>query len=174
MTAVRKIPPNGFSAFFFAMAWKAALKKRNAYCAFLLVHRKRFYKYLLAQLLKLVFTMKQLIKLSVLFMMALSACSVDPQKAGERWRLDIENIFPDPADRKGIYLAFPIADGLTVELVYFADEVSEATLGSRMARYCSRFQSGASIHKRGFESTRPDSNGNVRPVKQIYYSCVTS
>lgn len=109
----------------------------------------------------------------------LSACSVDPQAAYERRQALIKQIFPNPADQQGLHLVFPIESGgfySILEVIYFADEVSESTVKQRVGNYCAKFKSR---NTSGQAFTRKPStpvnatllDGTTRPAQQIWLSC---
>ncbi len=124
-------------------------------------------------------------KLLAIFALAglVSACgTADPQAAQERRDARIAAIYPDPADRTGIYLAFPLESfGFmsTVEVVYAPDEVTENAVISRTSKHCAKYAersnvSGqAYVRKRGNDGTRTDENGQERAVRQVFLTCIT-
>jgi len=72
--------------------------------------------------------------------LALSACGANPERAAER-RADLNaKIFPNPADRQGIYLAFPLESAGIVNLLltHDANMVGRADVSQRVAAFCRR------------------------------------
>ena len=114
----------------------------------------------------------------------LSACGpTDPKAKKQNREASNAALFPDPADRTGVILAFPIESfgfGSTIEFVYVPKEVSEATLIKRMRKYCAQHKSdfitgNAFVRKRGTKDstyTDPDT-GITKAVRQVYLTCVT-
>lgn len=111
---------------------------------------------------------------------ALAACSVDPKAAADRRAVLVQGAFPNPADRQGIDLVFPLESGgvyKTIEVGFFPDEVSEAEVRRRVEGFCARQNSArltgrAAIKKDLGINNRTQADGSVRPVRQIFYSCV--
>ncbi|WP_342076769.1 hypothetical protein [Yoonia sp. SS1-5] len=69
----------------------------------------------------------------------LAACAVDPQAVTERRADLMERLFPDPTDREGLYLVFPIRTGglnRTLLITHYVDTVSREEVLRRVARYC--------------------------------------
>ncbi|MBO9445814.1 hypothetical protein [Ruegeria sp. R14_0] len=117
---------------------------------------------------------------TIIAAIALTGCSVDPQAAATRRAALVQTVFPNPADRQGIDLAFPLESGgiyKTLEVGFFPDEVTETEVRGRVASFCARQNSarltgGVAIKKDLGINNRTQADGSVRPVHQIFYSCV--
>ena len=108
-------------------------------------------------------------------LIALTACAGSPEDRAERRNNLISAVFPNPSDREGVILAFPIGDiGRVLEMSFIEAEVSEAEIASRVSRYCAA-QSGLSgdvsiREDRGSkEVTLPD--GRTVQLRNIVYNC---
>lgn len=113
--------------------------------------------------------------------LALSACGVDPERAAER-RADLNaKIFPNPADRDGIVLAFPLESGgiyPTLLVTYDPARVGRSEVSRRVEGFCRRQNSdrltgqvGVKGEPRSGTQTLP--NGQKNPVTTINYRCIT-
>ncbi|HIP22264.1 MAG TPA: hypothetical protein EYG79_01510 [Rhodobacteraceae bacterium] len=65
--------------------------------------------------------------------MILSACASVEQTAANR-EVHMANLLPNPADREGIFLIFPVSNSILVK--YFPGQVSEAQIMRRVAPIC--------------------------------------
>jgi hypothetical protein len=109
-----------------------------------------------------------------------AACSVDPQAAHERRVKLIQQIFPNQADQKGLFLVFPIevyGYYATLDIIYFPDEVSESTVKKRVGKYCAQFKNrGATGQSYPRDPSKPVTvtiaDGTTRPAQEIWLSCV--
>ncbi|MEP4404428.1 MAG: hypothetical protein ABJ370_08655 [Paracoccaceae bacterium] len=112
----------------------------------------------------------------------LSGCAVDPQVAAERRANLMAQVFPEPADRQGLYLVFPLESGGlydTLLITHFEEEVSRAQVVDRVARYCARLGSSrltgqaALVNQLGTSTrTRPD--GRTAAVFEGRYDCTAA
>lgn len=112
---------------------------------------------------------------------AVAGCSVDPQAAAERRDNLMERVFPNPADRQGLFLAFPLESGGRVplmEIIYFVEDVSEAEVLARMGRFCAgqsaSWTNGATIDRELGPQDLTLANGQVRPGRAFFLRCVGS
>jgi hypothetical protein len=110
----------------------------------------------------------------------LSGCVSDETASARRASL-IEQVFPDPLDRQGIYLAFPLESGGglgKLEIVWLRDQVTEAEILRRVAGACARrpvagYTGQAGISKDiGSQSMQTDQG--LRTVRQVFFSCLTA
>lgn len=112
---------------------------------------------------------------------ALSACGTDPERASER-RADLNaKIFPNPADREGVVLAFPLESGGISNLLlsYDSAQLTQAEATRRVAGFCQRQNSPRLTGQVGIkgkpkEGTRTLPDGRVSPVVSINYRCITT
>ncbi len=115
-------------------------------------------------------------------MIALVACTPNPEAAAEGRANLIAKIFPDPADRQGLYLVFPLESGGlydTLLITHFQDEVGQAEVVRRVANYCaglgsSRLTGQASVVKQMETSTRPRPDGTTGTTLAARYDCVAA
>ncbi len=112
--------------------------------------------------------------------LALSACGVDPERAAER-RADLNAaIFPDPADRAGVILAFPLESGgiySALLVTYDPAQLGRAELSRRVEGFCRRQNSprltgqvGVKGEPRTGSYTHP--SGQKRPAETLNYRCI--
>lgn len=110
---------------------------------------------------------------------ALSACGADPERSAER-RADLNaKIFPNPADRDGVVLAFPLESGglYNLLLTYDPAQLSRSEASSRVSGFCARQNSARLTGQVGIKGdpkagtqTLPD--GRVKPVVTANYRCI--
>ena len=110
----------------------------------------------------------------------LSGC-VSEETASARRETLIEQVFPDPLDRQGIYLAFPLesAGGLgKLEIVWLRDQVTEAEILRRVAGACSRRPvpgyTGQVAIAKDIGSQSMQTEQGLRTVRQAFISCLTA
>lgn len=110
--------------------------------------------------------------------LALTACSVSPENAQIRRDALMEQVFPSPADRQGVFMAFPLESaGIypTIEMVYFTQDVSEAEIVDRVSRFCSgqgeRLTGNVSVRKDLGYRTVNTLDGQTRQVRDVFYNC---
>lgn len=110
----------------------------------------------------------------------LAGC-VSEEAASDRRANLIEQVFPDPLDRQGIYLAFPLESGGglgKLEIVWFSDAVPQAEIERRVQGACSRrpvagYSGQVGIAKDIGIQTLETSDGR-RTVRQVFFSCLTA
>ena len=112
--------------------------------------------------------------------LALAGCAPSPEAAKVRRDQLIAQVFPDPADRQGIDLAFPLESGgvySTVEIGYFSDELGPQDVALRVSDFCKRQAPGrhtgqVAIRKDLGSGMRTMPDGRSRPVRSMIYTCV--
>lgn len=112
--------------------------------------------------------------------LALSACGVDPERAAER-RADLNaKVFPNPSDRDGIVLAFPLESGgiyKTLLVTYDPAELGRSEVTRRVEGFCRRQNTARLTGQVGVKG-EPKSgnqtlaNGQTKPVVTINYRCI--
>jgi hypothetical protein len=110
----------------------------------------------------------------------LSGCVSEEVATDRRGNL-IAQVFPDPSDRQGIFLAFPLesAGGLgKLEIVWFPDEVSQNEVVRRVQAACSRspvagFTGQVGIAK-DFGTAAINTPSGPRNARQVFFSCQTA
>ncbi|WP_428540714.1 hypothetical protein [Profundibacter sp.] len=111
---------------------------------------------------------------------ALSACSVDPEKAAVRRAALIQKVFPNPSDQQGLDLVLPLtSSGVVTHLAigYFTKDVSQPEVTRRVASFCARQNSSrltgqARIDKDMGLSARTFSDGSKKQIHTVWYDCV--
>ncbi len=99
-----------------------------------------------------------------------SACNVDPQKAHDRRQVLMAKVFPNPADRQGLHLAFPIDSGLQV--VYFPNQVGQKAVDRRVAGHCQRIGAPTlKISQAPTSGTSTIASGQQVPSVTVWYDC---
>jgi len=116
----------------------------------------------------------------LLTLLAAAACSLDRSHVFENREAYTGSTFPDPADRRGIYLVYPYVFydfNAIMDIFYFPSEVSQAQVIARVERYCSRFSylakvSGGVLVRDPPTDTMVPVNGQMRPAKRTLVSCI--
>ncbi|WP_019954539.1 hypothetical protein [Yoonia vestfoldensis] len=122
--------------------------------------------------------MKRIATISVILTL-LSGCAVDPQAAAERRENLMVSVFPQAADRQGLFLVFPLESGRlydTLLITHFVDEVSRQEVVNRVARYCAglgspRLSGQATLVRELGTATRPRSDGTQGTTLEARYDC---
>lgn len=91
-------------------------------------------------------------------------------------------VFPQPADRQGLFLVFPLESGGlydTLLITHFVDEVSGQEVVNRVARYCaglgsSRLTGQAALVRELGTSTRPRPDGTTGTTFEGRYDCIAA
>lgn len=105
-----------------------------------------------------------------------AACASTPEMRAERRSQMIASVFTDPADREGIYLAFPyMSAGISVlEVHWGANEVSQAEIEERVRRVCGA-QPGRSgeisVDKDLGSATVKAPDGREVMVRKVFFKC---
>lgn len=103
-------------------------------------------------------------------LVAVAACSVDPQAAKQRRDALIDQVFPSEAEQKGIHLAFPVDTGMNI--VYLPEEVSQQDVDRRMSGYCARIgHPETKISRPPEPSTATLADGSKRAATSVWYDC---
>lgn len=110
--------------------------------------------------------------------LTLSAC-VSEEGAAERRGNLIAQIFPDPLDRQGIFLAFPLESGGglgTIEIIWFESEVTQGEVVRRVQGACARtpapgFDGQVGIRK-DLGTTTIDTASGPRTARQVFFQCI--
>lgn len=113
-------------------------------------------------------------------LLAVAGCASSPEAAKANRDALIKQVFPNPADRTGIDLAFPLESGglyKNIEIGYFTAEVSEATVRKRVSGFCLRQDSArltgqVAVRKDSGLSVRTTLDGQKKQVRTIWYRCV--
>lgn len=99
-----------------------------------------------------------------------SACNPDPQAAHDRRQILMAKVFPNPADRRGLHLTFPV--GSSLEVIYFPGQVRQSTVDRRVAGYCARIDHPETKIQRAPEaSTSTLANGTKVASVTVWYDC---
>ncbi len=77
--------------------------------------------------------MKTIIVSALAAVLLLGACA-SPEHAAKNRSAHMAKLLPNPADRNGIFLIFPLKRSLLV--TYFPSQVSEAQIMQRVQRFC--------------------------------------
>lgn len=111
---------------------------------------------------------------------ALSGC-VSEEAAADRRAVLIEQAFPNPADRQGIFLVFPLEAGGTyskVEIVWFTDVVGQTEIVRRVQGFCSRNGSSRFNGQVGIErdlgTQTISTTAGPRQARQVFFRCLTN
>ena len=110
--------------------------------------------------------------------LALGACVSEETASAKRGQL-IDRAFPDPADREGIFLVFPMDSGgsiETVEVIWLTDVLGQGEVVRRVQGFCARNggvgASGEVGIKRDIGATTVTVDGQPRPARQVFFSCL--
>lgn len=110
----------------------------------------------------------------------LSGC-VSEEGAAERRGNLIAQIFPDPLDRQGMFLAFPLESGGglgSLEIIWFPDEVTQDEITRRVQGACARTPvarySGQVGIGKDLGSTTIDTSAGQRTARQVFFRCLTA
>ena len=99
-----------------------------------------------------------------------SACNPDPQSAHDRRQVLMAKVFPNPEDRKGLHLAFPVSSAL--EVIYFPGQVSQSTVDRRAAGYCQRIGKPETKFQKAPEASKSTlANGVQVASMTVWYDC---
>jgi hypothetical protein len=102
--------------------------------------------------------------------MLVSACNPDPQAAHDRRQVLMAKVFPNPADRKGLHLVFPVSSSL--EIIYFPGQVSQSTVDRRASEYCARIGHPETKIQRAPEASKSTlANGTQVASVTVWYDC---
>jgi hypothetical protein len=112
--------------------------------------------------------------------MSLAACSVDPQAAQARRDAINLTVFPDPADRQGIEMTFPLESAgvyRTLEVVWRPEQVSFSEVTRRVQGFCLRQNSDWLTGQVGLKTEVKDGSWNhpsegVVPIKSAFFRCL--
>ncbi|HLQ20110.1 MAG TPA: hypothetical protein VK146_14130 [Tabrizicola sp.] len=110
---------------------------------------------------------------------ALLAACVSEEGAAERRGNLIAQIFPDPLDRQGIFLAFPLESGGglgSIEIIWFESEVTQGEVVRRVQGACARtptagFDGQVGIRK-DLGTTTIDTTSGPRSARQVFFQCI--
>ena len=110
----------------------------------------------------------------------LTACGGGQDSAGKAERRAALNaqVFPDPADRQGIFLVFPLESGGVygnASVSWYTNEVSRAEVESRMRRFCKRQDPsfrGIGVRRDSGPGTRTLHTGETKPIYTVWYKCL--
>lgn len=110
----------------------------------------------------------------------LSAC-VSEEGAAERRGNLIAQIFPDPLDRQGLFLAFPLESGGglgSIEIIWFDSEVTQGEVVRRVQGACARtptpgFTGQVGISK-DLGTTSIDTSTGPRTARQVFFKCLSA
>lgn len=113
-------------------------------------------------------------------MSIVAACAVDPQTAANNRAAMNAKVFPNPADRQGVYLTFPLESGgviKKVEVIWHPDEVSQGEIVSRVQGFCRRQNSPrlsgkVGIHKDLGTRNVTLANGQSKPARAVFFECL--
>ena len=112
--------------------------------------------------------------------LSLSACVSEEGAADRRGNL-IAQIFPDPLDRQGLFLAFPLESGGglgSIEIIWFESEVTQGEVVRRVQGACARtptpgFTGQVGISK-DLGTTSIDTTTGPRTARQVFYKCLSA
>ena len=110
----------------------------------------------------------------------LSGC-VSEEGATERRGNLIAQIFPEPLDRQGLFLAFPLESGGglgSLEVIWFESEVTQGEVVHRGQGACARtptpgFTGQVGIAK-DLGTTTIDTTSGPRTARQVFFKCLTA
>lgn len=110
----------------------------------------------------------------------LSACVSEEGAADRRGNL-IAQIFPDPLDRQGLFLAFPLESGGglgSIEIIWFENEVTQGEVVRRVQGACARtptpgFTGQVGISK-DLGTTSIDTATGPRTARQVFFKCLSA
>jgi hypothetical protein len=110
----------------------------------------------------------------------LSGCVSEDGAADRRGNL-IAQIFPDPLDRQGLFLAFPLESGGglgSIEIVWFESEVTQSEVVRRVQGACARtptprFNGQVGVSK-DLGSTTIDTATGPRTARQVFFKCLST
>jgi Flp pilus assembly protein TadG len=110
----------------------------------------------------------------------LSACVSEEGAADRRGNL-IAQIFPDPLDRQGIFLAFPLESGGglgSLEIIWFPDQVTEGEVVARVQGACARTPTPGYTGQVGISkdlgTTSIDTTTGPRTARQVFFKCLSA
>ena len=120
--------------------------------------------------------------LPALALLGCIGCAIDPQAAAERRANLMEKVLPDPADRQGLHLVFPMESaGLydTLLITHYTQEVSRAEVLRRVTNYCRGIGSprltGEAVLVREISSSPVTiADGSQKPAFEGRYDCVAA
>lgn len=110
----------------------------------------------------------------------LAGC-VSPEGAADRRGNLIAQIFPDPLDRQGLFLAFPLESGGglgSIEMIWFPDDVTQGEVVRRVQGACARtptpgFSGQVGISK-DLGTTSIDTTTGPRTARQVFFKCLST
>ncbi|GAW35304.1 hypothetical protein RA2_02365 [Roseovarius sp. A-2] len=113
--------------------------------------------------------------------LAISACSApDPQTAYDRRQAVMADLMPDPADRAGLDLVFPIYSRNDIKsfiVEYFPNQVSADTVVARLAKVCGARNQFIGADGQAFIDDAPEDttigrpDGTRMPGKKMVVDC---
>ena len=111
----------------------------------------------------------------IVLALAVSACSPDPEAAQQRREVLMQAVFPDPADRTGLDLVFPMESAGQIKFLEFIFDpavISQNTVMARANKHCSQYGKTASIQRGPNTGSRTLPDGTKSPRVQIWTECV--
>lgn len=100
------------------------------------------------------------------------------EKAERRAAINAQ-VFPDPADRQGILLAFPLESGgiyPTLLLDWYPDQVSQQVVTGRVFKYCKGQRAsftGVGIKNDYGSKTATLHTGETKTVRSVMFRCLS-
>ncbi|MEM7718346.1 MAG: hypothetical protein AAF222_04025 [Pseudomonadota bacterium] len=88
-------------------------------------------------------------------------------------------VFPDPADRQGIFLVFPLESGGVNRIAmttWFSSEVSRAEVANRILAFCKREDPSFTrlgVRRDSGPGTRTLYTGETKATYSVTYECLT-
>ncbi|MEO0916065.1 MAG: hypothetical protein AAFY31_03660 [Pseudomonadota bacterium] len=99
-------------------------------------------------------------------------------KAQKRAELNAQ-VFPDPADRQGMFLVFPLESGGFYRIAmttWFTDEVSRGEVANRILGFCKRQDprfTRLGVRRDNGPGTRTLHTGETKPTYSVTYECLS-
>ncbi|WP_425091279.1 hypothetical protein [Tropicimonas sp. S265A] len=110
----------------------------------------------------------------------LAGCAVDPHAAADRRAALTSKVFPEPYDRQGVFMTFPMESGglyRVLEVIWYPSEVTEFEITRRVEGFCrrqntQRLNGQVGVRKDLGTSTRTLPDGQVKTVRQVFFECL--
>ena len=110
----------------------------------------------------------------------LTACGTSQDNAGkaERRAALTAEVFPNPADRQGIFLVFPLESAgvyRRASVSWYSKEVSRAEIERRMRAFCKRQDPAFArlgVRRDSGPGTRTLHTGETKAIYTVWYDCI--
>ncbi len=109
-----------------------------------------------------------------------AGCAASPEQAARNRAALTDKVFPDPADRQGVFLTFPLESAgvyNTLEVLWFPDQVTQGEIVRRVQGFClrqgtTRFSGKVGIKKDLGTKAVTLANGQKKMARGAFFSCL--